>query len=280
MELLHSSTPRVSLCVRACVWVHVCGRPRVVVPLVGGPCSLYRRAEERSSGGRQNRRGCRSSASPPPVYPWSEEKRCPATGSPGTHTHVHTHTDTYTRDAGGQTSIARRRKHVHMRDMRGQRTRRETHTPLLRVKICQCAHAGMLLHFLMYSHSHICHAHTRTFHTTTTFMSIIPQNKTKQNKTHLREFRYVRDRSQINLNKSLSRTLSAFRAEHCSHLAKGSSITWMRTLISQVTHNFTIKALSTENGAITFDVSPQLGCSIPCWNNLRFKRLLLCSGYY
>ena len=196
------------------------------------------------------------------------------------HVHTHTHTDTYTQDAGGQTSIARRRKHVHMRDMRGQRTRRETHTPLLRVKICQCAHAGMLWYFLMYSHSHICHARTRTFHTATAFTSVIPQNEKKQNTTHLREFCYVRDRSQINQNKSLSRTLSAFRAKHCSHLAKGSSVTWMRTLISQVTHNFTIKALSTENGAITFDVSPQLGCSIPCWNNLRFKRLLLCSGYY
>lgn len=41
-----------------------------------------------------------------------------------------------------------------------------------------------------------------------------------------------------------------------------------------VTHHFTIKAFSTASGAITFDISPQLGCSIPYWNNLRFKHLL------
>lgn len=71
-----------------------------VVPLVGGPCSLCRRVERRSSGGRQNRRGCRSSASPPPVYPWSGETHYPATGSPGTHTHIHTRTHTHGTQAG------------------------------------------------------------------------------------------------------------------------------------------------------------------------------------
>lgn len=108
-----------------------------VVPLAGGPCSLCRWAEERSSGGRQNRRGCRSSASPPLRYPWSGEIHCPTTGSPGTHTHTrthttrtHTYTDTYAGDAGGAADQnARRRKHVHMRTCEDKETRREMHTP-------------------------------------------------------------------------------------------------------------------------------------------------------
>ena len=91
-----------------------------VVPLVGGPCSLCRQVEERSSGGRQNRRGCRSSASPPLTYPWSGERRCPTTGSPGTHTHTYTHGHKHTgrRPADQYCTQAQTCAHA---DMRGQR---------------------------------------------------------------------------------------------------------------------------------------------------------------
>lgn len=110
---------------RILMYMNVC--VFMVVPRADDPCNFCRGVEEKHSGGKQNRRGCRSSASPPPVYPWLEGRRCPAIGSPGTRSHTHarttTHTHTHhdrhthgrTRDAGQQTSIARRCKHVHMR---------------------------------------------------------------------------------------------------------------------------------------------------------------------
>ncbi len=78
-----------------------------------------------------------------------------------THTHIHTHTDTYTRDAGRQTGIARRRKHVHMRTCEDKEHagkcihhRKGYKTACVHTQVCfytLCTHTQM--------HTHVTHVH-------------------------------------------------------------------------------------------------------------------------
>lgn len=167
-----------------------------VVPLAGGPCSLCRWAEERSSGGRQNRRGCRSSASPPLRYPWSGEIHCPTTGSPGTHTHTrtrthttgtHTYTDKYAGDAGGrQTRMhaganmctcghARTKKHAG-KCIHHRKGYKSAHVHTL---VCFCSFLILCAHTQTHTHvTHVhIHPHDSTFHTPYAFLSDIPELK-------------------------------------------------------------------------------------------------------
>lgn len=81
-----------------------------------------------SSGGKRSRRGCRSSASPPPACPGSGGIRYPANDSPGTH--VHTHQDTYAHRTQAGKRVERRRKHAHMRTCKEMEHAGKRHTLL------------------------------------------------------------------------------------------------------------------------------------------------------